>query len=107
MQVYFSTKISPPEIKKKKSSVGAPRKPFEDKKRTGQFLVSKEIVDEALKRGATSNPVPPMMAATLLALRTGENASPDTAFVIHQMNAHPELAPRLKNYLVNPSKRMY
>ena len=101
--------MRPPKNTKKKEvkSVGAPTKSYEEKGRTGQYLVRKEIVDKAMDIAKSSNPLPAIMeAAALIAATNGGRGDP-TGFVIHQMSAHPELAPRLKDFIVDPPPGMY
>ena len=56
-------------------------------------------MEQAIDIGKTSNPMPVLMDAAALA--AGGRGDP-TGFVIHQMSAHPELAPRLKDFIVDP-----
>ena len=95
---FFDAPISPPEIKKKKSPVGAPKKAFEElRSRTSINNVAKNIIGD--------NSVKAVMAAASFAAKDG--GCPDESFVIHQMSAHPELAARIKEFIKNPPKRTY
>ena len=57
------------------------------------------------KKIVGDNSVQAVMAAASLAAKG--SGCPDASFVVHQMSAHPELAPRIKEFIKNPPKRTY
>ena len=63
-------------------------------------------MEQAIDIGKTSDPMPVLMDAAALAAKTAGGRGDPTAFVVHQMSAHPELVPRLKDFIVDPPPRM-